>query len=95
MQLKIQLQNCFVLLTKNNQSDQEKEKAAILIGINLFKSIIQLALVLSIFAVCLIILYNLLPEFFVFIFTFGSLITSAAFILLYFFIRSKLDVPKL
>ena len=32
MQLKIQLQNCFVLLTKNNQSDQEKEKAAILIG---------------------------------------------------------------
>ena len=95
MELKNQLRNCFVLLTDNNQSDEQKEKRAILIGINLFKSIIQLILVLSIFGVCLISIYKWYPDFFSFLLTFSSLTISAAFMGLYFFIRSKFDVPKL
>jgi hypothetical protein len=95
IEVKNQLRNCFVLLTDNNQSDEQKEERAILIGINLFKSIIQLILVLSIFGVCLISIYKWYPDFFSFIFTFSSLTISAAFIGIYFFIRSKFDVPKL
>lgn len=95
IELKNQLRNCFVLLTDNNQSDEQKEKRAILIGINLFKSIIQLILVLSIFGVCLFSIYKWHPDFFSFIFTFSSLTISVAFIGIYFFIRSKFDVPKL
>ena len=94
-ELKNQMRNCIVLITDNNQSDLQKEKKAILIGINLFKSIIQLILVLSIFGVCLILIYKWYPDFFSFLFTLSSLTISASFIWLYFFIRSKFDVPKL
>ena len=93
--LNAQLRNSFFLLTDDIKSDEEKEKAAVAIGIRLFVSVIQIIALFGIVAAFLAFIYIWYPDFFNFIIRVGALIFSAVFLVLYWFIKRKLVVRKL
>ena len=95
IKLNAQLRNSFVLLTDNIKSDEEKEKAAVSIGISLFISVIQIISLFGIVAALLAFIYIWYPDFFNFIIRVGALIFSAVFLVLYWFIKRKLFVRQL
>jgi len=82
-------------LTDNIKSDEEKEKAAVSIGISLFISVIQIISLFGIVAALLAFIYIWYPDFFNFIIGVGALIFSAVFLALYWFIKRKLFVRQL